>query len=114
MIVGELSLDGAINGIRGVLPIAVGARRLGLKRLLLPPQNAAEASVVEGLDICVAQSLAEAVEALNRARTRQARASPAAGHLLTPILPTAIWQTFAGSSSLDARSKSPPPAVTTC
>ena len=65
VIVGELSLDGAINGIRGVLPIAVGARRLGLKRLLLPPQNATEASVVEGLDICVAQSLAEAVEALN-------------------------------------------------
>ena len=65
VIVGELSLDGAINGIRGVLPIAVGARRLGLKRLLLPPQNAPEASVVEGLDICVARSLAEAVEALN-------------------------------------------------
>jgi magnesium chelatase family protein len=65
VIVGELSLDGAINGIRGVLPIAVGARRLGLKRLLLPPQNAAEACVVEGLDICVAQSLPEAVEALN-------------------------------------------------
>ncbi len=40
-IVGELSLDGGINGIRGVLPIAVAARRLGLKRLLLPPQNAA-------------------------------------------------------------------------
>ena len=65
VIVGELSLDGAINGIRGVLPIAVGARRLGMKRLLLPPHNAAEASVVDGLDICIARSLAEAVEALN-------------------------------------------------
>jgi magnesium chelatase family protein len=66
VIVGELSLDGGINGIRGVLPIAVAARRLGLKRLLLPPQNAAEASVVEGLDVCVACSLPEAVDALNR------------------------------------------------
>jgi magnesium chelatase family protein len=65
VIVGELSLDGAINGIRGVLPIAVGARRLGLKRLLLPPQNAAEACVVDGLDVCIARSLAEAVAALN-------------------------------------------------
>ena len=65
VIVGELSLDGGINGIRGVLPIAVGARRLGVKRLLLPPQNAAEACVVEGLDVFVAQSLTEAVEALN-------------------------------------------------
>ena len=76
VIVGELSLDGAINGIRGVLPIAVGARRLGLKRLLLPPQNAAEACVVDGLDVCVAQSLTEAVEALNEPeRARRADAS---------------------------------------
>jgi magnesium chelatase family protein len=65
VIVGELSLDGAINGIRGVLPIAVAARRLGLKRLLLPPQNAAEACVVDGLEICLVRSLAEAVDALN-------------------------------------------------
>jgi magnesium chelatase family protein len=66
VIVGELSLDGAINGIRGGLPIAVAARRLGLKRLLLPPQNAAEACVVEGLEVCLVRSLPEAVEALNR------------------------------------------------
>src|SRR6185436_5255360 len=66
VVLGELSLDGAINGIRGVLPIAVAARRLGLTRLLLPPQNAAEACVVEGLDVCTARSLAEALDALNR------------------------------------------------
>src|SRR5262245_11229987 len=66
VVVGELSLDGGINAIRGVLPIAVAARRLGLKRLLLPPQNAAEACVVDGLDVCTARSLAEAVNALNR------------------------------------------------
>ena len=65
VIVGELSLDGGINSIRGVLPIAVAARRLGLKRLLLPPQNAAEACVVAGLDVCLARSLTEAVDALN-------------------------------------------------
>ncbi|MBI4263696.1 MAG: YifB family Mg chelatase-like AAA ATPase [Acidobacteria bacterium] len=66
VVLGELSLDGAINGIRGVLPIAVAARRLGLRRLLLPPHNAAEASVVDGLDVCVARSLPEALDALNR------------------------------------------------
>jgi magnesium chelatase family protein len=76
VIVGELSLDGAINGIRGVLPIAIAARRLGLKRLLLPPQNAAEASVVEGLEVCTARSLPEAVDALNRPDEAQ-RALPA-------------------------------------
>src|SRR5688572_3942913 len=66
VIVGELSLDGAINAIRGVLPIAVAARRLGLKRLLLPPQNAPEACVVGGLEVCQVRSLPEAVDALNR------------------------------------------------
>lgn len=66
VVLGELSLDGAINGIRGVLPIAVAARRLGLRRILLPPQNAAEASVVDGLEVCTVRSLPEAVEALNR------------------------------------------------
>jgi magnesium chelatase family protein len=65
VVLGELSLDGAINGIRGVLPIAVAARRLGLRRLLLPPQNAAEASVVDGLEVCTVRSLPEAVDALN-------------------------------------------------
>src|SRR6188768_224790 len=66
VVLGELSLDGGINGIRGVLPIAVAARRLGLRRLLLPPQNAAEACVVRGLEVCIARSLPEAVDALNR------------------------------------------------
>jgi magnesium chelatase family protein len=65
VVLGELSLDGAINGIRGVLPIAIATRRLGLRRLLLPPQNAAEACVVDGLDVRVARSLPEALDALN-------------------------------------------------
>ena len=78
VIVGELSLDGAINAIRGVLPIAVAARRLGLRRLLLPPQNAAEACVVEGVEVCLVRSLPEAVEALNR--PDQARLATAPPH----------------------------------
>lgn len=64
LVLGELSLDGGINGIRGVLPIAVAARRLGLTRLLLPPQNAPEASIVDGLTVCVVRSLGEALDAL--------------------------------------------------
>ena len=66
LVLGELSLDGSINAIRGVLPIAVAARRLGLTRLLLPPQNAPEASVVDGLQVCIVRSLADALDALNR------------------------------------------------
>jgi len=64
LVLGELSLDGSINAIRGVLPIAVAARRLGLTRLLLPPPNAPEACVVDGLVVCVVQSLGEALDAL--------------------------------------------------
>jgi magnesium chelatase family protein len=71
VVLGELSLDGGINGIRGVLPIAVAARRLGLRRLLLPPQNAAEASVVDGIEVCIARSLPEAVDALNHPETAE-------------------------------------------
>jgi magnesium chelatase family protein len=66
IVLGELSLDGAINGIRGVLPVAMAAKRLGVKRLLLPPSNADEACVIEGLEVCTVRSLREAVEALNQ------------------------------------------------
>src|SRR5438309_3595069 len=64
LVLGELSLDGGINAIRGVLPIAVAARRLGLTRLLLPPQNAPEARVVDGLRISIVRSLTDALRAL--------------------------------------------------
>ena len=76
VVLGELSLDGGIGGIPGVLPIAVAARRIGVPRLLLPPQNAAEAAVVDGLDVCVARSLPEALNALNR--PDEAERAPAA------------------------------------
>src|SRR5438046_5922498 len=87
VVLGELSLDGAINAIRGVLPIAVAAHRLGLKRLLLPPQNAPEACVVDGLSVCVVRSLADALDALrspaaavpSRAAAPQMTATPCDG-----------------------------------
>jgi magnesium chelatase family protein len=66
IVLGELSLDGAINAIRGVLPIAAAARRLGLTRIVLPPQNAGEACIVTGLQVCTVRSLPEAVAALNQ------------------------------------------------
>ena len=68
MILGELSLDGGIQAARGVLPIAVAARRRGLHGLLLPACNGGEAAVVEGLDFYPVRSLGEAVAALNDPR----------------------------------------------
>jgi magnesium chelatase family protein len=78
VVLGELSLDGGINAIRGVLPIAVAARRLGIRRLLLPPRNAPEACVVEGLEVCTVRSLHEAVEALNHPEAAALTAAPPA------------------------------------
>ena len=65
VLLGELSLDGAIQPIRGVLPVAVAAKREGKTAILLPRANAPEASVVEGLMVLAVDSLVEAVDALN-------------------------------------------------
>ena len=65
LILGELSLDGGIQGARGVLPIAAAARRRRFRGVLLPVSNSHEASVVDGLEFYPVASLTEAVRALN-------------------------------------------------
>ena len=65
VLLGELSLDGSIQSIRGVLPVAIAARREGKAAILLPRANAPEARVVEGLKVLPVNSLVEAVAALN-------------------------------------------------
>src|SRR5882672_1205996 len=69
VMIGELSLDGSIHPTRGVLPIAVAARRDGLAGVLLPSSNASEAAVVGGLDVWAVSSLVQAVDALNHPST---------------------------------------------
>lgn len=59
-IVGELALDGAVRGVRGILPQAVAARDAGRKYLMVSPENAAEAAVVEGLQVYAVESLQDA------------------------------------------------------
>ena len=66
LMVGELSLDGAIRPVRGALSIAVCARKNGVANLLLPLENAAEASVVEGLNVYGVRHLPEAVALLKQ------------------------------------------------
>lgn len=60
--VGELSLDGSVRGVRGCLPIAVRARDEGVANLVVPHENAAEASVVEGVRVYGIGHLTEAVK----------------------------------------------------
>src|SRR5262249_11988983 len=65
LVVGELSLDGRVRPIKGALPIAVAARANGIKRLLLPEENAQEAAVVSGLDVHPVASLRGVVDMVN-------------------------------------------------
>ena len=64
-IIGELSLNGNIEKINGILPICIEAKRLGIKRIILPQQNALEASIVKGIDILPANNLIEIVDFFN-------------------------------------------------
>ncbi|HEX9051750.1 MAG TPA: YifB family Mg chelatase-like AAA ATPase [Anaeromyxobacter sp.] len=59
--VGELALSGEVKPVRGVLPIAIEARRAGAKAIVVPEANALEAQVVEGLTVLVAPHLGDVV-----------------------------------------------------
>ena len=65
VIMGELSLDGALNPIRGVLPMAIQAKKEGFKGIIIPKENAKEAAVVEGVDVIGAENLSQVVDFLN-------------------------------------------------
>ncbi len=61
-IMGELSLDGTLQPIRGALPIALEARKRGMKALILPEQNAREAAIVQGLDILGVKNIKQVID----------------------------------------------------
>ena len=62
---GELSLDGSLNPIRGVLPMAIKAREEGFRGIIVPKENAKEAAIVEGIEVIGARNLTEVVDFLN-------------------------------------------------
>ena len=65
VILGELSLDGKINKINGVLPICIEAARLGMKKIILPKENAKEASIVKNIEVLPVESLRQVIHFLN-------------------------------------------------
>lgn len=69
IIIGELSLDGSLQGIKGALPIAIKAREEGYKGIILPKQNAQEAAVVNNLPVYGAENIKDVIEFLNGERT---------------------------------------------
>lgn len=65
MLVGELGLDGSIRPVHGALPIAIKAREMGMKGLVVPIDNVREAAVVNNLKVYGASNLTEVVDLLN-------------------------------------------------
>ena len=63
--IGELSLDGKLRPVSGVLPIAMEAKRNKIKGIILPMENAEEAGIVEGLEVYPFETLEEVVKFLN-------------------------------------------------
>ena len=62
---GELSLDGSIEPIKGILPICIEAKRLGIKKIILPKANSKEASIITDIEIIPVSSLSEVISYLN-------------------------------------------------
>jgi len=65
VIMGELSLDGGLQPIKGILPIAIKAREEGFKGFILPKQNAREAAVVNNLDVYGVENITEVIDFFN-------------------------------------------------
>ncbi len=63
--VGELSLDGSINRVNGVLPMCIEAFNLGIKKAILPFDNRFEASVVKGIEIYPIKTLSDVIAFIN-------------------------------------------------
>ncbi len=71
LFLGEMSLDGTLRPVAGVVAIAAAARRLGLKGLVLPADNAYEAAVVPGLDVYGFKHLSEVTDFLNNPESQE-------------------------------------------
>ena len=65
MFIGELSLDGNLRKVRGILPIIIGAKNNGLKRIFIPKENFVEASFIDDIDIIPVESLSQCIGFLN-------------------------------------------------
>ncbi|MBQ9120650.1 MAG: YifB family Mg chelatase-like AAA ATPase [Lachnospiraceae bacterium] len=64
MFCGELSLNGELNPVNGILPIVLCAKKEGLKRMILPLANRAEARMMDGIEVLALQSLSDVVRVL--------------------------------------------------
>lgn len=61
VLLGELSLDGKLRGLNGIMPLLISAREQGLKKFLIPKANEREAQYIDGVDVYACETLAEAI-----------------------------------------------------
>jgi magnesium chelatase family protein len=75
---GELTLDGALRGVNGILPMVLGARNAGFRKFVVPEANAGEAALVDGIELYAVDTLGSAALVLtgNGARWRRKTAPP--------------------------------------
>lgn len=66
LVLGELSLDGGVNPVRGILPVLLEAKKQGIKNCIIPMDNAREASLVEGLKLYGVSKLTEIISAFEK------------------------------------------------
>jgi magnesium chelatase family protein len=64
--IGELSLDGKINAVNGVLPMCIEALKFGIKRAIVPKENSKEAAVVKDIEVIGVSTLQELMDYLNK------------------------------------------------
>lgn len=76
VVLGELSLDGAVRSVSGALPISARARRDGTRSVILPRANAGEAAIVSGLEVIPVTSLEETVAVLTQRRPKPTTPDP--------------------------------------
>jgi len=76
LFIGELSLDGTLQPVRGILPVAVLTHELGIKRIILPAENAPEAAVVAGLEVYGMQNIKEVASFLKKKLKKEPQKSP--------------------------------------
>jgi magnesium chelatase family protein len=97
--VGELALTGAVRPVKGVLPVALEARRRGRTRVIVPEANAREAAMVEGIEVFGVRNLRE-VLSFSSARSSCSRFARTCTSFSPGIRTTRrISRTFAGSTT---------------
>jgi magnesium chelatase family protein len=90
LLVGELALDGGVRPVSGVLPIAMGARLEGKRKLMVPRENATEAALVGDVEVYAVSNLTDVVELLGGADTAPGRIIADPHALLAAVDPAGV------------------------